>query len=446
MPSLRCLLAVSALFTVVEIANAGGGLPPRYAVTVLDALFDGATSGTSINDAGQSTGDSGVALVSIGTHAFLGQADGSIENIETLKGFDLSAGQVVNNRAQVAGTVTVFAGQSGVTTLFRYTPGVGMVHLGSLGGDVCTVIDMNDQGTIIGQAEDADGVMRGFMYTDAGGLQRLDDVMGEMAFPTDINNVGEISGYFWSGAFVRPFLWDGAFHDLGTLGGPNGAAYYLNDSAVVVGATGTQMGYSVAFRYTAEKGMEALPSPPHMGAPEAIWVNATGAITGVWWQESHQRAFYYTDADGMIDLAAGLEHTFTIPIAMNAAGETIILQLNEQTYETSGLVYAPASGVHDLDDCLATGVPWNISDVVDINESGQILVTACQALECGTLLLTPVTPGDLNGDGAIDQSDLGTLLAHYGIPVGATYAQGDINGDGAVDQSDLGVLLSGYGS
>ncbi|MFG0253365.1 MAG: hypothetical protein ACF8NJ_10885, partial [Phycisphaerales bacterium JB038] len=50
-------------------------------------------------------------------------------------------------------------------------------------------------------------------------------------------------------------------------------------------------------------------------------------------------------------------------------------------------------------------------------------------------------PGDLNGDGCVDQADLGLLLASYGLDDG-----GDIDGDGDTDQADLGALLSAYGT
>ncbi|MCK4872986.1 MAG: hypothetical protein KAS72_09695 [Phycisphaerales bacterium] len=49
-------------------------------------------------------------------------------------------------------------------------------------------------------------------------------------------------------------------------------------------------------------------------------------------------------------------------------------------------------------------------------------------------------PGDLNGDGCVDQADLGMLLAAYGIN-----SNGDCDGDGDTDQADLGILLSNYG-
>lgn len=55
-------------------------------------------------------------------------------------------------------------------------------------------------------------------------------------------------------------------------------------------------------------------------------------------------------------------------------------------------------------------------------------------------------PGDLNGDGAVDLSDLTALLAHFGATSGATPADGDLDGDGDVDVSDLALFLARFGS
>jgi hypothetical protein len=58
--------------------------------------------------------------------------------------------------------------------------------------------------------------------------------------------------------------------------------------------------------------------------------------------------------------------------------------------------------------------------------------------------------GDLTGDGKIDQSDLGLLLAAYGTcpgQPGYNAAAGALAGpDPCVNQADLGVLLSVYGT
>jgi hypothetical protein len=58
----------------------------------------------------------------------------------------------------------------------------------------------------------------------------------------------------------------------------------------------------------------------------------------------------------------------------------------------------------------------------------------------------PGCPGDLDGDGDVDQSDLGILLANYGCVARkpARLCAGDLDGDGDTDQSDLGVLLANY--
>jgi agmatine deiminase len=52
-------------------------------------------------------------------------------------------------------------------------------------------------------------------------------------------------------------------------------------------------------------------------------------------------------------------------------------------------------------------------------------------------------PGDLDGDGCVDQADLGTLLADWGCTGGD--CPGDCDGDGDTDQADLGILLSNWG-
>ncbi|HUU98537.1 MAG TPA: hypothetical protein VM487_22615 [Phycisphaerae bacterium] len=56
---------------------------------------------------------------------------------------------------------------------------------------------------------------------------------------------------------------------------------------------------------------------------------------------------------------------------------------------------------------------------------------------------TPAIPGDLNGDGCVDQADLGILLADWGCSGGE--CPGDCDGDGDTDQSDLGILLTHWG-
>ncbi|MCC6358994.1 MAG: hypothetical protein IT450_09635 [Phycisphaerales bacterium] len=53
-------------------------------------------------------------------------------------------------------------------------------------------------------------------------------------------------------------------------------------------------------------------------------------------------------------------------------------------------------------------------------------------------------PGDIDGDHAVDISDLSTLLSQFGST--GTGMSGDLDGDGDVDISDLTTLLSNFGT
>ncbi|MBW7904460.1 MAG: S8 family serine peptidase [Phycisphaerae bacterium] len=84
-------------------------------------------------------------------------------------------------------------------------------------------------------------------------------------------------------------------------------------------------------------------------------------------------------------------------------------------------------------DCNENG----LADHVDIysnpalDQNGNGIIDSCEAV-----------PGDLNGDGCVNQSDLGILLSDFGCAGGG--CAGDADGDGDTDQADLGILLSNF--
>ncbi len=54
-------------------------------------------------------------------------------------------------------------------------------------------------------------------------------------------------------------------------------------------------------------------------------------------------------------------------------------------------------------------------------------------------------PGDADGDGSVDVTDLGILATYYGQGSGHGWEQGDFTGDGLVNVNDLGILATNYG-
>ena len=55
-----------------------------------------------------------------------------------------------------------------------------------------------------------------------------------------------------------------------------------------------------------------------------------------------------------------------------------------------------------------------------------------------------LTPGDANGDGAVDLQDFGIVKGNFGEADG--WDQGDFNGDGVMDLQDFGLFKSNFGS
>ena len=63
-----------------------------------------------------------------------------------------------------------------------------------------------------------------------------------------------------------------------------------------------------------------------------------------------------------------------------------------------------------------------------------------------TVAHNPFAPaGDVNGDGAVDTTDLLLLLAAWGECPGGEPCPADFNGDGFVDTADLLLLLAHWG-
>ncbi len=107
--------------------------------------------------------------------------------------------------------------------------------------------------------------------------------------------------------------------------------------------------------------------------------------------------------------------------------------------EGRGIVFDPLNSVEQAHvNAPETGL-WQARIVgaqVNVGAQGYAIVITGQVAE-----VSPC-PWDVTGDGQVNSSDLGVLLATWGVPGG----QGDVTGDGQVNSSDLGALLASWGA
>jgi choice-of-anchor B domain-containing protein len=77
--------------------------------------------------------------------------------------------------------------------------------------------------------------------------------------------------------------------------------------------------------------------------------------------------------------------------------------------------------------------------------SGSIVEAAIDDLSVTDLICAGCAE-DVSGDGEVNITDLGAVLANFGTTSGAAHEDGDIDGDGDVDITDLGLLLAAFGT
>jgi probable HAF family extracellular repeat protein len=176
--------------------------------------------------------------------AFSWTSAGGLVDLGTLPGGSLSQAVAVNDAGQVAGSSRL---STGFDHAFSWTAGGGMVDLGTLGGCCSQIAELNsifqqainNAGQVVGNTRTlGDTAVHAFSWTSIGGLLDLGTLGGNNSNALFVNQTGLVVGYSQNvDGNDRAFAWPsaGGMIELGTLGGTLSFPYDVNDAGQVVG-------------------------------------------------------------------------------------------------------------------------------------------------------------------------------------------------------------------
>ncbi len=231
--------------------------------------------------------DSGLVVGSWYGEGFTYTNSGGAQYLGVVPGTQQTQPLSVNIGGQVVGECAtgIVPGGGGFMHAFLYTPGYGMLDLGTLGGN-SQANGINSSGTVVGFSTTATSPYdHAFIYTAAGGMRDLGALPGVAtgATATAINNDGQVVGYSGGHAFMYTTAL--GMQDLGLFPGALGSgASGINNVGQIVGGGYMQGGGSHAFVYSSVAGMQDLNSliSPSSGwtLEDAIAINDSGEIVG----------------------------------------------------------------------------------------------------------------------------------------------------------------------
>ena len=207
-----------------------------------------------------------------------------------------------------------------------------------------------------------------------------------------IANGGLVAGTAWVGSEARAFLFDGEKSiDLGTLGGGSARAFSVNRCGQVAGWAYTASGIPHAFLYNGS--MRDLGT---LGGADSYGnvISTCGKVAGWAGTSGGQGHAFYHDGKTMRDLGT-FGGNASSATAINSLGQVVgNAYLADSTYHA--FLYDARTGAPILD----IGPPGWRSTAVDINEAGQVAISAVGATTLrayryagGTLLDLGLPPG-----------------------------------------------------
>lgn len=294
-------------------------------------------------------------------------------------GFRLDA-TALNDLGQVAGNATSIA--TGDRQAFLYTAGQ-MIDIGAGLTQSSHVVGLNNRGDVVGFLTANSTVSGGFLFSEG----TMTVLPPEVTEARDINDARQVVGQRGNHAFVYH---DGAFTDLGTLGGSSSWASAINQAGQVTGMSDVRPDVPLthAFRVS-DSAMTDLTPSAYVNAGYGNDINSAGVVVGSVWVD-YWRAF--VSADGVtVELGTLPGDDSSNGFGINDAGQVVGMSFGGEA-GTRGFLAAEGK-MYDLNDLLDAGSgSWRIESAGSINNGGTILANARWLGEDRTrsVLLTPI--------------------------------------------------------
>src|SRR5262245_51552 len=353
-------------------------------------------------------------------------------------------------------------------TSFRWTRNNGMSAL----PQNFTALDLSADGAVVvGKGYSAENPADGMQiarWTEAGGLELLGWLGGDnwafgWAVSADGSTIVGTSGHcvgtpcypwtgdpdgFWIGA-------NGVLHRLNGFDTSHALGVSANGSAIV--GVGWQSGTSEAARWN-DQHPTLLGHFPDTNYSSAMAISGDGEVVlggpNGWWGE-----WRWTAASGWAPLASPGDQRRIAFLNLSHDG-SVAVGMRGFVPQNEAVIWDAANGIRPvaevLVDCFGLDLSgWTLTEAVDVSADGLTITgnglnpqgqEEAWIAHLGHGPCPPPCPGDVNADRAVDLADLATLLAHFGLSSGVSYADGDLDADDDVDLSDLANLLANFGS
>ena len=358
-------------------------------------------------------------------HAFRWK-DGPLVDLGSLPGGTNSFAIWSNNHGQVVGqsedgVIDPLLGFSeGRATL--WSKNGAAIDLGTLGGNEGLAVDINERGQIVGAAAndipDPFSIfgwgtqMRAFLW-QKGKMRDLGTLGGPDAFAYFVNEGGQVAGISYvgnspvptcdllsgePGVPTHPFFWEhGRMVDIGTLGGTCAFTATINNRGQVAGSanlTGDQTEHPFLWERGKMRDLGTLGGTFGL----ANWLNDAGEVAGVATTTGDEfaHAFFWKDG-AMVDLGTIKDDLCSIAHFMNADGQVVGTSgCTDSEFEVHGFLWVPGGRIIDLNDFVPPGSDLRVTDGETINDSGEIAGSG--ELPNGDFHAVVLVPCDDNGE------------------------------------------------